>query len=101
MYTMLVLLLVSSLSVCGTTTFTNPSTGDLHLEEPPSDASGLLCTLFLIMEQVNFNQSLKNIPVPDIKTYREDLLGAIDKVIKNMRWKAHAFFKPFAIKKKK
>ena len=124
MYNMLVLLLLSSLSMCGCTKFTNLSTSNLKPEEQtPSDQynlvsceaysvkllakdkfiSGnfdLLCTLVLIMEQVNFNQSLKNIPVPDKRTYREDLIGAIEKVIKNMRWKALAFFKPFANKNK-
>ena len=93
---MLVLLLLSSLSVNGSTTFTNQSTGDLNPEKrTPSDqyhfvscaitdkaysvklitkdksisaTCDLLCTLILIMEQVNFNQSLKNIPVPDVRT---------------------------------
>ena len=48
------------------------------------------------MEQVNFlaGQSLKNIPVPDTKTYRESLICSLDKVIKAFRWKAKFFFKP-------
>ena len=118
---MLVIFLLSTLSVGGFTSFTKPSTSNLNLEERTSsdqnnfvsceaysvkllakdkfnsESFDLLCTLILIMEQVNFNQSLKNIPVPDKRTYREDLIGAIEKVIKNMRWKALAFFKPFGI----
>ena len=61
---MFVILLLSTLSVCGLTTYTNPSTGDLNSE--------LSCTLVLNMEQISFNQSLKNIPVPDNRTYRAD-----------------------------
>ena len=80
---MLVLLLLSTLSVCGLTNNTNPSTGDLYSE--------LSCTLVLNMEQISFNQSLKNIPVPDIKTYRESLIVFLDKVIKSFRWKAKFF----------
>ena len=48
------------------------------------------------MEQVNFGQSLKNIPTPDVKTYRENLIESLDKVIKSFRWKAKCFLKPFA-----
>ena len=80
---MLVHLLLSTLSVCGLTTYTNTSTGDLQSE--------LSCTLVLNMEQVSFNQSLKNIPVPDITTYRENLIVSLDKVIKSFRWKAKFF----------
>ena len=65
MYIMLVLLLLSTLSVCGLTSYTNINTSDLYNE--------LLCTLVLNMEQVSFDQSLKNIPVPDQKTYLEKL----------------------------
>ena len=85
---MLVLLLLSTLSVCGLTSYTNISTGDLYSE--------LSCTLVLNMEKVSFDQSLKNIPVPDIKTYRESLIGSLDKVIKSFRWKAKFFLKPRA-----
>jgi hypothetical protein len=51
------------------------------------------------MEQVNFEQSvgsLKNIPVPDTKTYLENLIESLDKVIKSFRWKAKFFLKPLA-----
>ena len=88
MYILLVLLLLSTLSLCGLTHFTNTSTSDPNSE--------LLCTLVLNMEQVNFGQSLKNIPTPDVKTYRENLIESLDKVIKSFRWKAKCFLKPFA-----
>ena len=88
MYILLVLLLLSTLSLCGLTHFTNTSTSDPNSE--------LLCTLVLNMEQVNFGQSLKNIPTPDAKTYRESLIESLDKVIKSCRWKAKCFLKPFS-----
>ena len=89
---MLVLLLLSTLSLCGPKLYTNTSTGDLKSE--------LLCTLVSNMEQINYDQSLKNIIVPDTKTYREELIRSLDKVIKNFRWKAKSFLKPFAKKNK-
>ena len=46
------------------------------------------------MEKINFNQSLKNIPVPDKKTYREELIQSLEKVIKLFRWKAIKNLKP-------
>ena len=85
---MLVHLLLSTLSVCGLTTYTNTSTSDLNSE--------LSCTLVLNMEEISFNQSLKNIPVPDRKTYRESLIVSLDKAIKSFRWKAKFFLKPAA-----
>ena len=89
---MLVLLLLSTLSLCGLNSNTNTSTGELQ--------SDLLCTLVCTMEEVNYNQSLKNIPVPDLKTYRESLIWSLDKVIKSFRWKAKFFLKPAAKKSK-
>ena len=85
---MLVLLLLSSLSVYGLKSYTNTSTSDLY--------SDLSCTLVLNMEQISFNQSLKNIPVPDRKTYLESLIVSLDKAIKSFRWKAKFFLKPAA-----
>ena len=90
---MLVLLLLSTLSLCGLNSYPNTSTSDLNSE--------LSCTLVWNMEQVNFDQSLKNIPVPDTKTYREGLICALDKVIKAFRWKAKFFLKPKANQIKK
>ena len=90
---MLVLLLLSSLSVCGTKPYTNTSTSDLY--------SDLSCTLFLNMDKISFNQSLKNIPVPGKKIYRESLIESLDKVIKSFRWKAKFFLKPSRAKQSK
>ena len=46
------------------------------------------------MEQVNFRQSLKNIPAPNNQTYCELLIMSLDKTIKNMRNKAENFLRP-------
>ena len=43
------------------------------------------------MEKINFNYSLKNIPVPSTKDYKLKLIDKIENVIKRMRWKAHFF----------
>lgn len=43
------------------------------------------------MEKINFNYSLKNIPIPSKKEYKLKLMEKIESVIKRMRWKAHFF----------
>lgn len=43
------------------------------------------------MEKLNYDYSLKNIPIPDDTTYRLHLIEKIESVIKRMRWKAHFF----------
>ena len=43
------------------------------------------------MTKINFNYSLKNIPVPSKSSYKLKLTGKIENVIKRMRWKAHFF----------
>ena len=43
------------------------------------------------MEKINFNYSLKNIPVPSKSSYKLKLIDKIESVIKRMRWKAHFF----------
>ena len=48
-----------------------------------------------MMEQVNFGISLKNIPIPDHKSYILQLTNSIDKVIDKMRKKAVAFLFPY------
>ena len=43
------------------------------------------------MENIYFNYSLKNIPVPSRIYYKLQLIDKIESVIKRMRWKAHFF----------
>ena len=43
------------------------------------------------MAQRNFGYSLKNIPVPDDKVYRLEVIASADKTIANMRWRAWHF----------
>ena len=43
------------------------------------------------MEKVNFNYSIKNIPIPDERTYKIILVEKIEAVLKRMRWKALFF----------
>ena len=40
------------------------------------------------MQKINFNYSLKNIPIPSKTSYRLKLIEEIESVIKRMRWKA-------------
>ena len=46
------------------------------------------------MEQVNFQQSVKNIPAPSNQSYVELLIMSLDKTIKTMRNKAENFLRP-------
>ena len=62
--------------------------------------SELLCTLNQTMEQVNFQQSLKNIPVPENRSYLELLILSMDKTIKAFRNKAIPFLKKSSSKSK-
>ena len=43
------------------------------------------------MEQVNFNYSLKNIPLPNKDTYQKNLIHKLETFIKRIRWKAFFF----------
>ena len=45
----------------------------------------------IYMEKINFNYSLKNIPVPSKSSYKLKLIDKIENVIKRMRWKAQFF----------
>ena len=46
------------------------------------------------MEQVNFGQSLKNIPVPDNKQYSQMLISSADRFLETMKWKLFHHFNP-------
>ena len=43
------------------------------------------------METNNFTYSLKNIPIPDKKSYTISLIEKVEHFIKRIRWKAHFF----------
>ena len=43
------------------------------------------------MEKVNFGYSLKNIPAPNERTYKLQLIEKIELLIKKLRWKAIFF----------
>ena len=43
------------------------------------------------MEQVNFNYSFKNIPLPSKDTYRKNLIQKLLSFIKKIKWKAFFF----------
>ena len=43
------------------------------------------------MEKVNFNYSLKNIPLPTKDTYWKNLIHKLERFIKKIRWKAFFF----------
>ena len=41
------------------------------------------------MEKINFNYSLKNIPIPSKSSFQLKLIDKIESVIIRMPWKAH------------
>ena len=43
------------------------------------------------MEKLSFDYSLKNIPLPDKRSYQLKLIAKIESVLKRMRWKVHFF----------
>ena len=51
--------------------------------------------LFLsVMERVNFDYSMKNIPLPNHSEYTKRLIEKTESVIKRMRWRAFFFLNP-------
>ena len=40
------------------------------------------------MEKVNFGYSMKNIPIPNEKGYKLELIQKVEDFIKKIRWKA-------------
>ena len=47
----------------------------------------------LNMEKVDFDYSMKNIPIPDEKSYKLQLMQKAEGFIKKIRWKAIFFMK--------
>ena len=43
------------------------------------------------MEKLSFDYSLKNIPLPDKRSYKLKLIEKIESVIKRMLWETHLF----------
>ena len=84
MYNCLVILYLSTLSLCEFTFFAFKRTVEVSWTEAS-------CTLIQSMDKVNFGQSLKNIPVPDNRSYHELFIVAMEKTIKDFRNKAEAF----------
>ena len=46
------------------------------------------------MDAITFDYSTKNIPIPSKEKYKFELIKSTEKIIKNMRWKAHFFDDP-------
>ena len=46
------------------------------------------------MEKLQFDYSMKNIPIPPTDAYRINLLDKVESVLKRMRWKAFFFLNP-------
>ena len=47
------------------------------------------------MDVVNFEHSVKDIPVPSRKEYQQMMINSTEKFTKNLRWKVLHFLKPF------
>ena len=58
-------------------------------------------TLCIIeMEQVNFNTSLKNIPIPSKQEYLSELIHSVGVFVANLRWRVFFFLNPVEGSKK-
>ena len=53
------------------------------------------------MDQVVFEHSLKNIPMPSKKEYLQTMLNSTEKLINNLRWRASHYLKPPLNKERK
>ena len=61
----------------------------------------LLSTLGAIMEQVNFNYSIKNIPIPSQQDFRIQMIKSVEHFVKNIRWRAFHYLNPVQTNVKK
>ena len=52
------------------------------------------------MEPVNLGHSMKDIPVPKQKVYKQMMINSLEKFIQNLRWKIIFFLNPYNSKKK-
>ena len=46
------------------------------------------------MEQVNFDYSMKNIPIPPKQEFRVQMISSVEKFMKNISWRSFHFLKP-------
>jgi hypothetical protein len=53
------------------------------------------------MDQVNFNYSMKNIPIPSKQDFLTQLISSSEKIVKNLKWKIHFFLNPSEPRHKK
>ncbi len=61
----------------------------------------LLSTLGIIMEQVNFGYSTKNIPAPTQRTYLKSLIAKTEKFLRAVRWRTFFYLNPEKTPKQK
>ena len=54
----------------------------------------LFSTLGVIMEQVKFDYSMKNIPIPPKQEFMIQMINSAEKFVKNIRWRAFHFLNP-------
>ena len=54
-----------------------------------------------MLDQVNFEYSMKNIVIPSKKEYLLQLTHSVRKCVNNLRWSAEIFLRPKPAKKKK
>ena len=54
----------------------------------------LLSTLGVVMEQVKFDYSMKNIPIPSKEEFMIQMIHSVEYFVKNIRWRAFFFLNP-------
>ena len=54
----------------------------------------LLSTLSVSMEQVQFDYSMKKIPIPPKQEYHLQLISSVETFMKNIKWRAFHFLNP-------
>ena len=54
----------------------------------------LLSTLGVVMEQVKFDYSMKNIPIPSKQEFMTQMIHSVEYFVKNIRWRAFFFLNP-------
>ena len=60
----------------------------------------LLSTLGVIMEQVQYSYSMKNIPIPSKQDYMTQMIYSVEKFTKNIRWRSFHYLNPSPSSKK-
>ena len=65
-----------------------------HMFKKVSSIIILLSTLGVVMEQVKFNYSMKNIPIPPKNDFMIQMIQSVEKFVKNLRWRTFFFLNP-------